>query len=45
VKKGNKKEDKITLKTILCKMMPYASFPYADHVLKLMNKEPNTKID
>ncbi len=44
-KKGNKKEDKMTLKTILCKMMPYASFPYADHVLRLMKKEPNTKVD
>ena len=44
-KKQNKKEDKMTLKTILCKMMPYASFPYADHVLRLMNKEPNTKVD
>lgn len=35
----------MTLKTVLCKMMPYASFPYADHVLRLMNKEPNTKVD
>jgi hypothetical protein len=33
--KKNKKEDKLTLKTVLTKMVPYASFPYADHALRL----------
>jgi hypothetical protein len=26
-------------------MVPYASFPYADHVLRLLDTDPGTKID
>lgn len=26
-------------------MVPYASFPYADHALRLLNVDPNTKAD
>jgi hypothetical protein len=26
-------------------MVPYASFPYADHVLRLLEAEPNTKAE
>jgi len=26
-------------------MVPYASFPYADHVLRLLTVEPNQKIE
>ena len=44
-KKAPNKEEKLTLKSVLCKMMPYASFPYAEHVLRLLNKEPNQKVD
>ena len=32
--KGRKKEEKQTLKSVLTKMVPYASFPYADHILR-----------
>lgn len=43
--KKNKKEDKLTLKTVLTKMVPYASFPYADHALRLCQANPNLKAD
>lgn len=26
-------------------MVPYASFPYADHVIRLLDADPNTKAD
>ena len=35
----------MTLKTVLTKMVPYASFPYADHALRLLNADPNMKAD
>lgn len=40
-----KKEDKITMKSVLCKMVPYASFPYAEHILRTIQVDPNTKLD
>lgn len=40
-----KKEEKVTLKSVLCKMVPYASFPYADHILRGMQADPNGKIE
>lgn len=43
--KKNKKDDKLTLKTVLTKMVPYASFPYADHALRLCQADPNLKAD
>ncbi len=43
--KKNKKEEKLTLKSVLTKMVPYASFPYAEHALRLCNVDPNTKAD
>lgn len=43
--KKNKKDDKLTLKSVLTKMVPYASFPYADHALRLCNIDPNAKAD
>jgi len=43
--KKNKKEEKLTLKTVLTKMVPYASFPYADHALRLCDADPNLKAD
>ena len=44
-KKGNKKEDKLTLKSVLTKMVPYASFPYAEHALRLVGGDPLLKAD
>ena len=47
-KKGQpakKKEEKVTLKQILCKMVPYASFPYADHALRQLSIDPNKKAE
>ena len=38
-----KKEEKMTLKFALTKIVPYASIPYADHVLRELNADPNTK--
>jgi len=35
----------LTLKTVLTKMVPYASLPYAEHVLRLGNAEPQAKAD
>lgn len=26
-------------------MVPYASFPYADHVLRLLSVDPNAKVE
>jgi len=26
-------------------MVPYASFPYADHVIRLLSGDPNAKAD
>jgi hypothetical protein len=43
--KKNKKDEKITLKTVLIKMVPYASFPYAEHALRLSNVDPGLKAD
>jgi predicted ribosome quality control (RQC) complex YloA/Tae2 family protein len=43
--KKNKKDDKITLKSVLIKMVPYASFPYAEHALRLTNADPGLKAD
>ncbi len=40
-----KKDEKLTLKSVLTKMVPYASFPYAEHALRLLNVDPNTKAD
>ena len=40
-----KKDEKVTMKTVLCKMVPYASFPYADHILRTISADPNAKID
>ena len=43
-KKGAAKEKAKALanvKTILTKMVPYSSFPYADHVLRLLEIDPN----
>ena len=34
-KKKKNKEQVLTLKTVLTKMVPYASLPYAEHVLRL----------
>lgn len=44
---GSKKQKKEqhTLKTVLAKMVPYASFPYAEHVLRNAGIEPNAKVD
>ena len=33
------------MKSVLCKMVPYASFPYADHVLRLLSVDPNKKAE
>lgn len=44
-KKKQKKEEKLTLKVVLTKMVPYASFPYADHVIRLLDADPNAKAD
>ena len=30
------------MKSVLCKMVPYASFPYADHILRQMGAAPNS---
>ena len=38
-----KKEEKMTLKFALTKIVPYASIPYADHVLRELKVDPNTK--
>lgn len=38
-------DEKVTLKSVLCKMVPYASFPYADHVLRTLSVEPNLKAE
>jgi hypothetical protein len=43
--KKSKKEEKLTLKIVLTKMVPYASFPYADHVIRLLDADPNAKAD
>ena len=43
--KKSKKEEKLTLKSVLTKMVPYASFPYADHVIRLLDADPNAKAD
>lgn len=43
--KKSKKEEKLTLKVVLTKMVPYASFPYADHVIRLLEADPNAKAD
>jgi hypothetical protein len=43
--KKSKKEEKLTLKSVLTKMVPYASFPYADHVIRLLEADPNLKAD
>ena len=43
--KKYKKEEQLTLKSVLTKMVPYASFPYADHVIRLLDADPNTKAD
>ena len=43
--KKPKKGDQLTLKSVLAKMVPYASFPYAEHALRLIDGvDPNTKI-
>ena len=42
---AKKKEEKVTLKQILCKMVPYASFPYADHALRQLLIDPNKKAE
>lgn len=39
--KKNKRDDKLTLKTVLTKMVPYASLPYAEHALRLCDADPN----
>ena len=38
-----KKVEKITLKSVLTKMVPYASFPYADHALRMLGVEDPNK--
>ena len=40
-----KKDEKVTLKSVLCKMVPYASFPYADHILRTLSVDPNLKAE
>lgn len=40
-----KKEEKLNLKSVLCKMVPYASFPYAEHVLRSMNIDSGAKAE
>lgn len=41
-----KKVDKPTLKSVLTKIVPYASFPYADHALRQVGVEnPNTNAE
>ena len=37
-----KKPEKISLKNVLTKIVPYASFPYADHALRQVGvQDPN----
>lgn len=43
--KKQKKDEKLTLKSVLTKMVPYASFPYAEHALRLCEVDPNLKAD
>lgn len=31
------------MKSILTKMVPYINFPYAEHVLKQLGQDPNSK--
>ncbi len=42
---GNKdnKKNMVNLKSILTKMVPYINFPYAEHILKQLNQDPNGK--
>lgn len=41
-----KKVEKTTLKSVLTKIVPYASFPYADHALRELGVEdPNAKAE
>lgn len=41
-----KKAEKITLKSVLTKIVPYASFPYADHALRKTGvTDPNAKAE
>lgn len=40
---ANKKDEKLTLKFALTKLVPYASIPYADHCLREIEVDPNTK--
>jgi len=44
-KPKKKKDEKVTMKSVLCKMVPYASFPYADHILRTIHADPNAKIE
>ena len=38
--------EKVTLKSVLTKCVPYASFPYADHALRETGvDDPNTKAE
>ena len=41
-KKKDVKKDN-NLKTILTKMVPYINLPYAEHILKSIGEEPNSK--
>ena len=38
--------EKVSLKSVLTKIVPYASFPYADHALRLLGiEDPNAKAE
>ena len=37
------KQSGSTLRQVLTKMVPYLSLPYAEHVLKTLNLDSNTK--
>jgi len=42
-KRGSLNGSKLTLKVVLTKMVPYMSFPYAEHILSQLEADPNAQ--